>query len=244
MSNAVNWNFGDKYKPGSNELETQQELFKSEGRAHLNGLIHPELLEAIRQDTDRLLQHALKKNFVMPAFQTPRYMSTVGGRNIAKYSDLIPRLCKDPGMLELLGALVGRTVYPCTHPEEYVVINYQSGKGQTHGWHTDDPQLALVSIIRAPKRGGGGKLEIAYPEFDSSLGSQPNVVENFIDEAQRTENIRREHHDAGDCYLLNAADLLHRVAPLADGQERCAINMAFAYTEVQEFGDTADLLYS
>jgi len=141
-----------------------------------------------------------------------------------------------------------KQVHTVRHAKEFLVANMLQNTGDTHGWHLDDPEMALVIFFKTPGHNAGGELEY-IPEWDQlckerKIRSDDNTDQSIID-LNAHDLIKRESHKPGDAYLLNASKLLHRVSPItASGAERWVINMAFDTRKHIEFGDTADLLYN
>ena len=46
---------------------------------------------------------------------------------------------------------MGAAVYSVNHKYEFMVSNMLSASGNTHGWHLDDPRLALVIFLSVPE---------------------------------------------------------------------------------------------
>ena len=137
----------------------------------------------------------------------------------------------DPTIRESISRMVGQEVFSCQNEDEWMVANYLTSVGDTHGWHLDDPPIAFVLVLLAPPKGEGGQLE--YFPLSTKLAGV---------------DVRHEHamiadHRAGDAYLLRADQCLHRVAPLIGSGRRLAINMAFEFDEEVTYGTTASMLY-
>jgi len=227
----------------ANDLAGLRREFETQGYVILDGLLRAELLDGVVKEVDRLRAYALHHDFTMPGYATPRFMSTVGGVAIRRHSPLLLQLYEHPDVIHLIQGITGRSVFFCTHPQEFIVINYQSGARQTHGWHLDDPDLALILVVRAPRFGSGGHVEIAYPPIPDSAHIENRELSAFVTDATREGRVRKEDLAAGQAYLLNASKHLHRVAPLSDGESRAAINMAYSFSALQQYGQTADILY-
>ncbi|WP_157790556.1 HalD/BesD family halogenase [Bradyrhizobium japonicum] len=222
-------------------LRVARDQFRETGFVRFERLLTDQAFYLVSERVVSLKPFARHQNFTMPGSYTPRIMATVGGTAIKNYAPYINGLYRHSSIIRMLNLITEREVYHCLHPEEFAVVNYQAGAGQTHGWHFDDPDLALVFIIRTPT-GRGGHLEIAYPR-DGSDWKGSRSDEALASEATLEGRVQIERFTRGDAYLLYASKLLHRVAPLEDGGERAAVCMAFSFDREQVFGASADLLY-
>jgi len=171
----------------------------------------------------------------MPGFETPRRMSTIGGREIRRRLPELAAFYDDDQLLGELSALVGRRLYRATHADECIVMNFLNGSGQTHGWHVDDPDFALVIVVETPPPERGGTVELIR-SFDRDA-----LFRGSLETFDEKEEL---YLQSGDLYFLHASQILHRVTPLRDAHgERIAINFAFDTKPIQVYGDTASILY-
>lgn len=211
-----------------------RERFAAEGYLPLAGLLNPAGLRRLQEETRRLEEATVRRDFRMECMDdSPRHMTTLGGREIAEESETISALYRDPGLLGLLTALHGRDVTVVEDPVERHVLNILHRTGDTHGAHTDDHPLALVLFIEAPHEPqAGGLLEFNPGRKDLSALDAPGA--------------RQVHHRTGDAYLLRSDLTAHRVTPLnQSGTRRTVLNLA--YTSPGHAGpttDSADQLYS
>ncbi|MFJ8754514.1 hypothetical protein ACIREO_35140 [Streptomyces sp. NPDC102441] len=216
------------------KTEPLRERFAAEGYLPLSGLLSPEGLRSLREETGRLEEAGVRRDFRMNCMaDSPRHMTTLGGQEIAEGSETISALYRDTGLLGLLTVLHGRDVIPVDDPVERHVLNILHRPGDTHGAHTDDHPLALVVFIEAPPEPeSGGLLEYRPRSADLSALDTPGT--------------RQVHHRTGDAYLLRSDLTAHRVTPLSqDGVRRTVLN--FAYTTPGHQGpstDSANQLYS
>jgi len=202
----------------------------------------------LQSEVARLRKYANNKNFTMPGFETLRRMSTLGGKEIRKESTLLTNLYEDTELRSLVSKISGRQVFTCNDPNEWQVVNWLEGSGQTHGWHLDDPPLALVIFIEAPPAEHGGLLEFIneWSRLCSELGHDPeHNVEKLVEHCYAAHLVSSKSHSTGDAYLLRADKCLHRVTPLAaSGARRTVLNLAFEFEpDVRRIGVTAALLY-
>ncbi|WP_052230593.1 hypothetical protein [Streptomyces sp. CT34] len=208
--------------------------FAADGYLPLPGLIRPDLLRALHDETRRLEKLAIRRDFAMESMaDSPRRMTILGGQIIAAESALIPRLYGDAELIGLIGRIAQLPTVPVRDPVERYVLNILHREGDTHGAHTDDYPLALVLFVEAPlDREGDGLLE--YVRHTTDL------------HAWGTRAVRCAHHCPGDAYLLRSDTTAHRVTPLnRPGLRRTVLN--FAYTtpaRQQARTDSAARLYT
>jgi hypothetical protein len=216
----------------------------------LPGLLPPSLFTQVKAEVARLERFARSRNFVMDvAYHTPRIMKTLGGQEIHDESPFLSDLYEDLGLRNVLSHVAGQSVYTCHDVNEWMVCNWLAGEGRTHGWHLDDPPLALVVFLEAPAPGEGGALEFIedWHALCTLVGEDPlGDINSLVERCRAAGLVREKIHVAGDAYLLRADLFLHRVAPLRrDGARRTVLNMAFELLPgMQRRGITADLLYA
>jgi hypothetical protein len=208
----------------------------------------PQAFATLRAEVARLRQFAAGKNFVMPGYNTPRVMSTVGGRKIRRESPLLTAMYEEGSLSQLVSGIAGRSVFPCHDENEWMVVNWLEGQGETHGWHLDDPAYALVIFAEAPAPGQGGEAEFItdWRRLRERLGEDPDgEVGAAVENCREIGIVHSKAHAAGDAYLLRADRCLHRVAPLTTaGARRVVLNLAFeAKPDVYRKGITAAYLY-
>ena len=142
----------------------------------------------------------------------------------------------------ILGMIAGESVHRVPYlPEEYI-INNQSAKGDTHGWHWDDYAFALIHVVEAPDPLYGGRVEYV-----------PNVVWNkesagkCIKAALEKELITSMHVRTGETYFMKTNTTLHRISPLLGETNRIAIVYSFAsdsdLTDSSIEHDTMEAIY-
>nr|WP_315890236.1 hypothetical protein [Streptomyces sp. P9(2023)] len=159
---------------------------------------------------------AARRDFRMECMAgSPRHMTTVGGRQIARESPLVSDLYQDTTLLAFLTSVLGSEVSTVRDPVERHVLNILHREGDTHGAHTDDHPLALVLFLESPPHpDDGGLLEFhpGHPDLDE------------LDSAAS----RRVHHRPGEGYLLRSDRTAHRVTPLnRPGVRRTVLNLAY-----------------
>ncbi|MCM2543924.1 HalD/BesD family halogenase [Burkholderia glumae] len=232
----------------TNAVVTQhlREEFEATGYVKLPNFFTEATRNLISRQLRSVETISLRRNFVMPGYETPRRLSVAGGGRILEECFPLAMVYANYSLWSVLSAITGKPLYPVAHPEEFIVANFLLSEDDTHGWHLDDPQFALIMISSAPPQGEGGLLEFVpgWREFCARHGLDPvSDVEQAIHCANASGVVRQIHHAAGECYLLNAAENLHRVTPIVGRDTRSALNMAFDDRQSRHFGDTATLLY-
>ncbi len=229
------------------KVEFLTRVFAQNGYVKLPGFIDELARARISEELARIEGEKGSKNFLMPGYNTPRFMHTLGGKKIREQSPLLTAIYSDETLIRTLAAISKKPVYPCGHPNEFMVINFLQDAGGTHGWHLDDPQLALIIVLEAPGEEAGGLLEFipSWKEFCAGIGARPDQnVEQHVEIARQAGMINARYHAAGEAYLLNASEALHRVTALRSStQRRVAINMGYETENIVEYGETANLLY-
>ncbi|WP_320534427.1 HalD/BesD family halogenase [Robbsia andropogonis] len=200
----------------------------------------------IAQELKLIEPTSRRKNFVMPGYETPRRLSVVGGDRILEECFPLAMVYANHDLWATLSSIIGKKLYPVAHPEEFIVANFLLGEDDTHGWHLDDPQFALIVVSAAPEPDDGGLLEFVsnWSAFCKQHGlAAEKDIEMAVALACERGEVRQCHHSAGECYLINAAENLHRVTPIVGRSTRRALNMAFDDRPNRWFGNTATLLY-
>lgn len=231
---------------GDTAFELHEEFVRS-GYVRLHEFFTPAAISFLKLELTRLEKLAVRRVFEMPGYGTPRSLSVLGGSLIKAQSPMLYRLYHHQALRQCMELIAGRPVFPCLHPEEFMVANFLQHSGDTHGWHLDDPSYALVIFIEAPREGGGGEVEIIpnWTELCRRKNRKPDKdIANLIAWAHENGLVERRHHNVGEAYFLRADLNLHRVAPLREeGERRCVINLAFQSSPDAKYGGTADLLY-
>jgi hypothetical protein len=197
----------------------------------LPGLFSGGILDALKRELSGLQTHAKDRDFTMPGYETPRIMTTIGGQVIRSESDLLKAIYRDAGLRQLVNTLVGRPVYDCLDANEWMIATILNAPGNTHGWHLDDPPLALVIFVEAPAVDDGGLVELIrdWPRLCTEIGVDPKGdVNPIVEQCRAAGLIEQKHHSAGDAYLFRADECLHRVTPLLrPGLRRAILNLTF-----------------
>ncbi|CAB3759584.1 HalD/BesD family halogenase [Paraburkholderia solisilvae] len=231
-----------------NAQQHMREQFLRFGYVKLPGFISAAALQLIKNELDELARLSRRRDFIMPGYATPRSLSVLSGSMIKAHSPFLYSLYHHYALRRCVENIVGRTVYSCTHPEEYMVANFLHHQDDTHGWHLDDPPYALVIFAEIPGENDGGALEVVanWTDLCRRKNRKPDqAIDDLISWAEENGLVDRHYHQAGDAYLLRADVNLHRVSPLVHaGSRRAVVNLAFQCTAVAHYGATANLLYS
>ncbi len=230
------------------KVEQYREEYQKHGYVKFKGFINEELIDNMVNDLESVGELSDAKCFTMPGYQTPRKLSVLGGEKILS---LIPNL----GMLyfhheirDFIKLVRGVDVHSVKHVKEFMVVNMLQARGDTHGWHLDDPEMALVIFLKSPSVMQGGQLEY-IPGWDKlcdkhGINSDACSKSN-IEKVNASELVVTDRHEPGDAYLLNASRILHRVSPIQSKRaQRWVMNLAFDTRVHIDFGATADLLYN
>ncbi|KVE35537.1 HalD/BesD family halogenase [Burkholderia sp. TSV86] len=229
-----------------NVVRALAEDFESRGYVKLPGFFEADAFEFIKREVERIQEVSIRREFTMPGYNTPRRLSVIGGDRIVDESIALAMLYGNSALRDVVTKIAQRPVFFVRHQTEFMVANYLESFEDTHGWHLDDPQFALVVILESPARDKGGNVEIIrnWQTFCTDRQLDPDGdIEKGVALANAQAAIEVEHHEAGDCYLLNAGACLHRVTPIARGTRRKALNLAYDIDSRREYGRTADLLY-
>jgi hypothetical protein len=229
-------------------LRAESLAFAREGYVRLPRSAFATVFPKLQREVARLREHAKTRDFIMPGYETLRRMSTLGGKDIRRLSPVLVDFYQNPAIRALLSNICGQEVFACHDENEWQVINWLEGPGETHGWHLDDPPLALVLFIETPPASDGGALELIYGwrQLCAVVGSEPeHSATSLIERCRAAGLVTAKVHTTGDAYLMRADQCLHRAAPLtAAGARRCVVNLAFELEpEVRRTGVTASLLY-
>lgn len=220
------------------------EFRRNRGFVRLPSFFSPSTFDRIRSDIEALYRKRKRRDFLMPDFKTERKMSVVGGDVIRQACPSLLRLYSNAELQATIATIVGRQIQRVFHKDEFMVVNFLDRQSDTHGWHTDDPQYALVAICEASGLGNGGALEFVanWRDFRAQCDKSSSIDEQ-IARARTEGRVREEQFESGDAYLLDANSNLHRVTPLLGTGKRQALNMAFDDRLFRKYGVTAHLLY-
>lgn len=229
------------------EILNMREQFYRSGYIKIPSFLSDDALAIFREEVEQLELIASRKKFKMPGYDTPRRLSVVGGNMIKLYAPILYSLYHHYALRSCVEQVTGHRIYNCTHPEEYMVANFLHNSGDTHGWHLDDPEYALIIFAESPQDDGGGEVEFISNWLDICRRKQcqpDSNIQDLITWAEENGMVDRHTHNSGDAYLLRADMNLHRVAPLKHSSERrSVVNMAFQKTSQSDYGLTANLLY-
>lgn len=232
----------------SAELGQSRRSFERDYYLKLPKLLNAACFSSLAFDMKVVEQAGRDRSFLMPGYETPRVLRTVGGQAILRHSPAIASLYFHRDLVQVLEEVAGTRIFPCQHAEEFMVANFLTSAGSTHGWHLDDPPLALVLFFEAPDAGEkGGHLEYIpdWRQFCASISAHPELhVGPAVERARAADLVKCAAHQPGDAYLLRADRCLHRVTPLVSNDcRRVVLNMAYQIARHQDYGNTANLLY-
>lgn len=232
------------YRDPSRLQRLRADFQRSRGFVRLPSLFSSPVFDRIRADVGALHRMRTRRDFLMPEFKTERKMSVVGGDIIRQVCHSLLMVYGNPELQTTIAAIVGHPVQRVFHKDEFMVVNFLDQQSDTHGWHTDDPQYALVVICEAPELGKGGTLEFVadWKNFCAQHDKSDDIDEQ-VARARIEGKVREEQFESGDAYLLDAGSNLHRVTPLLGSGKRQALNMAFDDRSYRRYGLTAQLLY-
>ena len=196
------------------DLEEAARDFSLFDIAVFRGLLAPATIASLLDLTFGRLA-ATRRDFMMPRLggnlppdmeATPRHMVTISGTELNRVP-AIHALYHDQRLIQTLGTIVGEPIddqfgpgiEPCADELENLVATRMEKPGDTHGFHFDTPQIAFIIALEAPPEGMGGELQYHVPV------------------ARGYRALDCVYLRAGDAYLLNAAESLHRVTPLRPG---------------------------
>jgi hypothetical protein len=221
--------------------------FQSNGYVKLPKFLTSEAFNTISSEVIRLYTKRVRKDFVMPSYNTDRKMSTISGKEVVRISDVIADFYASTELREIISSLIGNYIHTVRHEDEFLVVNFLDGERDTHGWHLDDPRYALIVIIESPSDDDGGNLEYV-PDWNrfarkNNLDPIQNILEG-LQIAKCGDIVKTDSLKSSDCYLLDAHDVLHRVSPMHGTGKRKALNLAFDDRQYRIYGDSATRLYA
>ncbi len=224
------FNFGADYFD-SKVVNSLHLAFSRYGYVKLAGLIAPPTFNLLKKEVQRLSAMATQRNFVMSGYETPRVMTTLGGREIGEVSGLLRDFYGNPELRSILSGIVGSYLFDNHDENEWMVSTWLNGEGQTHGHHLDDPPIALIVILETPAPELGGFLEVVtdWHEIAHIFEREPeeNVLP-LVNKLKALNLVQVKTHVTGDAYLLRADRCLHAVAPLRGAEtKRSILNIAF-----------------
>lgn len=226
---------------GSLRIRFQRDQF-----VKLPHLLTAKSYELAATGLEHLHSLSVRKEFLMQSFASPRRMRVVGGRRISHSSPGLVALYGNKSIRSVVSSITGGPVYTTAHREEFMVANFLDNEADTHGWHTDDPEYALIVITEVPPPNGGGELEYvpSWNVFCLQNGFDPRTqVKEAVQAASARGAVRSCRLIAGDCYLIHASKAIHRVTPTVGRGRRAALNMSFDGRRLRQYGESADLLY-
>lgn len=212
------------------------EEFARRGLLRLNDFVNKAAVSKLCGYALGLSNQARRRDLIMPGSGTPRHMSCLGGQKLRESEDYFDIVHRDMELVALLEEISRLSVKPSQHPQECFVVNILHQTGDTHGWHLDDPELALVVVCEQTCK--GGKLQVVQWEQEGIVNFDSLIKKN-------TTIVKTVELHYQDVYLLHASKIIHRISPLqADGNSRrVAVNFAYDKTTTTLDRYTVDLLY-
>ncbi len=237
----------ERYQGKSELLRQLRDSFREWGYVKLPKFLTSVAFHAVSLEVNRLHSDRVRKDFVMPGFNTDRKMSVLSGKDVVRQSEVIASLYACPELRDWIGTLVGTDIHTVQHDDEFLVVNFLDGKRDTHGWHLDDPRYALIIVVESPAPHIGGHIEYVpdWKRLAGEAGFEPHLdVERCVEICKLNGQLHSDTLNAGDCYLLDAGEVLHRVSPMSAEGSRKALNLAFDDRRYRVYGETATRLYA
>jgi hypothetical protein len=237
----------DRYLGKPRLLRQLRNFFRDNGYVKLPAFLTPDAFRAVSSEVVRLHSTRIRKDFVMPDFNTDRKMSILSGKYVVRESDVIANLYACQELRDWITALTGTDIHTVLHDDEFLVVNFLDGERDTHGWHLDDPRYALIIVVESPAAHTGGCIEYVpdWKQLASEECFEPHQnVELGVEICKRKNKLRSDTLKSSDCYLLDAGEVLHRVSPMSAEGRRKALNLAFDDRRYRIYGETATRLYA
>lgn len=231
----------------SSELLQLRDVFREKGYVKLPEFLTSSAFHAIASEVNRMHAVRVRKDFVMPDYRTDRKMSVLSGKDVVRRSDVIASLYACEELRNWIRVLIGTEIHTVPHDDEFLVVNFLDGERDTHGWHLDDPRYALIIVVESPAPHIGGRIEYVpqWKQLALEAGFDPYLdVEQGVEICRRKGYLQSDALNAGDCYVLDAGEALHRVSPMSGEGRRKALNLAFDDRRYRIYGETAARLYA
>lgn len=230
------------------KISEYSRAFEHDGYVRFDGFFNPDLLDFLRSQRPKIKDAGVRRNFMMEGANTERKLTVLGGDALADLSFVFPTLYFHHQIRDFIEKIVGASIHSVQHRQEFVVSNLLEDVGDTHGWHLDDPELALVVFLEKSADDEGGNLEYIGDWVARCRDWRVDPEDDIAGTLTRfagSYSVVRDNHVTGDAYLLKASTHLHRVSPLArPGSTRWVLNMAFDRNADIVFGHSASTLYS
>jgi hypothetical protein len=237
----------EQYQNKPELLQQLRTSFRDNGYVKLPEFLTPDTFRAVSSEVTRLNSARVRKDFVMPDFNTDRKMSVLSGKDVVRQSEVIANIYASQKLRGWITSLISTDIHTVLHDDEFLVVNFLDGERDTHGWHLDDPRYALIIVVESPETHIGGCIEY-IPEWKRLAleeGFEPHQnVERGVEICKRKGKLRSDTLKSSDCYLLDAGEVLHRVSPMSADGSRKALNLAFDDRRYRVYGETATRLYA
>jgi|GEM_PF-4975299 len=207
-----------------------------------------EVFSDLNNEIEKLVRLAVRKDFIMKEYDTPRNMFVVGGRTILRQSWKLAALYSAHSVVSFLSKVVGQNLHLNGQPDAFMAINCLKHDGDTQGWHLDDGSHAVVYCFSSPQLNGGGNLEYIrnWPSLMAELtNSDPPSVAAGLETAKERGLLSTLRLQPNSMYILRSNTTLHRVAPLRQpSRSRTVLAAGYEVERVKAYSHTGADLYS
>nr|WP_139790143.1 hypothetical protein [Halomonas sp. BC2] len=127
----------------------------------MHDLLPEDIKQSIASEARQLLDKESERRelIVEQSGGTPRSYNSVGRDIIRKEGVYIPAFFDSKEILNFLSTIIGEKIHKVPYAPEEFIINSQSKRGDTHGWHWDDYTFALIWVVDEPDILSGGRVE-------------------------------------------------------------------------------------
>ena len=237
----------EQYRNKPELLQQLRTSFQDNGYVKLQEFLTPDAFRSVSSEVTRLHSARVRKDFVMPDFNTDRKMSVLSGKDVVRQSEIIANIYACQELRDCIKSLIGVDIHSVLHDDEFLVVNFLDGERDTHGWHLDDPRYALIIVVESPAPHIGGCIEYIpdWKQLALEVGFEPHQnVERGVEICKLKGKLRSDILRSSDCYVLDAGEVLHRVSPMSAEGSRKALNLAFDDRRYRVYGETATRLYA
>tara|TARA_R110000824_G_scaffold400686_1_gene608997 strand:+ start:179292 stop:180065 length:774 start_codon:yes stop_codon:yes gene_type:complete len=209
-------------------IESLKRDYKDDTMVIMHDLLPEDIKQSIASEARQLLDKESERRelIVEQSGGTPRSYNSVGRDIIRKEGVYIPAFFDSKEILNFLSTIIGEKIHKVPYAPEEFIINSQSKRGDTHGWHWDDYTFALIWVVDEPDILSGGRVE-----FVPRIKWDKEKTRIQLYETLKNDEVRSIHVPEGSCYLLRARDALHRISPITKDTRRTVIVYTYATTE-------------
>lgn len=206
-------------------IDVLREAYSSDQMVVIENMLPSHISSEIEFEAKRLIAElgTRRELVIEQSGSTPRAYTSVGRNYIRDKGFYIPAFFDSPSILQFLSRITEEPLYRVPYEPEEFIINSQHRPGDTHGWHWDDYAFALIWVVEEPDVFSGGRVEFV----PRTIWRKANT-KSWLEEILRTEKVISKHISKGQCYLLRAKDVLHRITPLTEGTTRTVIVFTYA----------------